>query len=307
MIRPLDLDDDAALERAYQIKVACEVGEPHEGLHRFRSSLRHLPAGDRGWCWSAGADGFALLWIGDASPDARTWIFVDPARRHRGVGQALLHEVLDAARAAGCRTVRARYADGDGDAASFADATGAAQGYVNLRGLLLMPAHPVNVAVDGFALRSWTDRTPDDLLDTMAEVREAINDAPGTPGIAPDRYTPARVRVLEETVLRRGVQTRLTAALDRAGRIVGFTELRVGPEPGALATTEDTAVLAEHRGRGLATWIKVESLRLLRADRPDVDRVVTDNAETNAAMLAVNARLGFRTVSRWLQAVLPVR
>jgi hypothetical protein len=30
-----------------------------------------------------------------------------------------------------------------------------------------------------------------------------------------------------------------------------------------------------------------------------VIRVVTDNAETNVAMLAVNAKLGFRTVTRW--------
>jgi GNAT superfamily N-acetyltransferase len=161
--------------------------------------------------------------------------------------------------------------------------------------------------VDGFALRSWTDRTPDDLLDTLVDARDAINDAPSTPGIEPDRFSPARVRELEETVARRGVQARLTVALDPADRIVGFTELRVGPEPGALATTEDTAVLADHRGRGLASWIKAESLRLLRADRPDVDRVVTDNAETNASMLAVNARLGFRTVSRWRQAILDIR
>ena len=304
MITPLGLDD-AALDRAYQIKVASEPG-PHEGLHRFSSLLRFVAAGDRQWAWRAGEDGFALLHTDESSPDARAWIFVDPARRHRGTGQELLRTVVDAAHAHGCRTVRARYADDDRDAASFAAATGAAEGWVNLRGLLLMPAATVAGSVAGFALRSWTDRTPDDLLDTLVEARDAINDAPSTPGIEPDRFTPARIRELEETLLRRGVQARLTAALDPAGRIAGFTELRVGPDPGALATTEDTAVLAGHRGRGLATWIKAESLRLLRAERPDVDRVVTDNAETNAAMLAVNARLGFRTVSRWRQAVLHI-
>jgi GNAT superfamily N-acetyltransferase len=306
MITPLELDDDAGLAWAYQIKTAGEPG-PHEGLHRFVSLLRFVPAGDRQWAWRAGENGFALVRTDESSPDARVWIFVGPDRRHRGVGQALLRTVIDTARSAGCRTLRGRFADDDRDAASFAAATGATEGWVNLRGLLNMPAAPVSGSVDGFTLRSWTDRTPDDLLDTLVDARDAINDAPSAPGIEPDRFTPARLRELEETVLRRGVQARLTVALDPADRIVGFTELRVGPEPGALATTEDTAVLADHRGRGLATWVKAESLRLLRVDRPDVDRVVTDNAETNASMLAVNARLGFRTVSRWRQGILQVR
>jgi GNAT superfamily N-acetyltransferase len=306
MITPLELDDDAELDWAYQLRTACEPG-PHEGLHRFRSLLRFQPTGDRQWAWRAGECGFALVRADESSPDARASIVVRPDRRHRGIGQALLRTAVDAVRAAGCRTLRGRYTDDDRDAASFAAAIGAAEGWVNLRGLLTLPAQTVAGTVDGFALRSWTDRTPDDLLESLADARDAINDAPSAPGLEPDRFTPARVRELEETVLRRGIQARLTVALDPAGRVAGFTELRVGPEAGALATTEDTAVLAEYRGRGLAAWIKAESLRLLRADRPDVDRVVTDNAETNAAMLAVNARLGFRTISRWRQAILEIR
>jgi len=303
MITPLVLDDDDELDWAYRLKIACEPG-PYEGLRRFSSMLRFVPTGDRQWAWRAGEDGFALVRADESSPDARVWIFVDPGRRHRGVAQSLLRTAIDAMRVAGCRTLRGRYSDEDPDATSFAAATGASEEWVNLRGLLTMPAHLLAGSVDGFAVRSWTDRTPDDLLETLADARDAINDAPSAPGLEPDRFTPARLRELEETLLRRGVQARMTVALDPADRIVGFTELRVGPEPGALATTEDTAVLAEHRGRGLATWIKAESLRLLRADRPDVDRVVTDNAETNTAMLAVNARLGFRTISRWRQAIL---
>ena len=306
MITPLALDDDAELDWAYRLKIACEPG-PYEGPRRFRSLHRFLPAGDRQWAWRAGEDGFVVVRADESSPDARVSIFVDPGRRHRGVGQSLLRTAIDAARQAGCRTLRGRYSDDDRDATSFAAATGGAEGWVNLRGLLTMPAQPVGDSVDGFALRSWNDRTPDDLLETLVDARDAINDAPSAPGLEPDRFTPARLRELEETVLRRGVQARLTVALDPAHRVAAFTELRVGPEQGALATTEDTAVLAEYRGRGLATWIKAESLRWLRAERPDVDQVVTDNAETNTAMLAVNARLGFRTISRWRQAILSIR
>jgi RimJ/RimL family protein N-acetyltransferase len=52
-------------------------------------------------------------------------------------------------------------------------------------------------------------------------------------------------------------------------------------------------VVAAHRGRGLARHIKLESLRRLAADRPDVRAVITGNDITNTPMLAVNTALGF--------------
>jgi GNAT superfamily N-acetyltransferase len=216
----------------------------------------------------------------------------------------LLDVLVERARASGCRTVRCNFTDGP--AAAFSASVGAVEGIASIRNLLTLPHRDTAVPVPGYALRSWLDRTPDDLLEDMARAWDAINDAPTTEGIEPDQYTPERVREIEESVRLRRVQSRWTVALDVAGRIVGFTEVRVGPEPGALATTEDTAVVAEHRGRGLASWIKAESLRQLHQDRPDVTQVVTANAETNAAMLAVNARLGFRAVSRWRQALLNI-
>jgi hypothetical protein len=39
--------------------------------------------------------------------------------------------------------------------------------------------------------------------------------------------------------------------------------------------------------------VKCESLRLLRLERPDVERVTTLNAESNVAMRTVNHDLGF--------------
>ena len=57
------------------------------------------------------------------------------------------------------------------------------------------------------------------------------------------------------------------------------------------------AVDHSHRGRGLARWVKAESLRLLAQDRPDVALVSTCNAEENAAIRRVNERLGFVPVA----------
>lgn len=114
---------------------------------------------------------------------------------------------------------------------------------------------------------------------------------------------PGPGREQETAVARRGVQLRVTAAVDGTGAVAGFSSLRVPAEPGSVGRTEDTAVVAAHRGQGLATSIKSEALRLLVADRPDVATVITTNDVTNTAMLAVNRRLGFVPVSIWTAAV----
>lgn len=75
-----------------------------------------------------------------------------------------------------------------------------------------------------------------------------------------------------------------------------------GDEPVALSTVTWprgtaafnglTGVLPAYRGHGLATAVKVEALRLVRAAGADAIR--TDNHARNAPMLAINERLGYR-------------
>jgi RimJ/RimL family protein N-acetyltransferase len=54
---------------------------------------------------------------------------------------------------------------------------------------------------------------------------------------------------------------------------------------------EGTGVARAHRGRGLATTAKLAQLRW--AGDAGIKRVITDNDETNAPMLAINRRLGY--------------
>ena len=54
-----------------------------------------------------------------------------------------------------------------------------------------------------------------------------------------------------------------------------------------------TAVTRHWRGKGLAKGIKAAMLELVRSRHPEVRMVVTNNANTNAAMLSINQRLGF--------------
>ncbi|WP_255221223.1 hypothetical protein [Variovorax boronicumulans] len=54
-----------------------------------------------------------------------------------------------------------------------------------------------------------------------------------------------------------------------------------------------TGVARHWRGKGLAKGVKAIMLQLVRERHPEVVMAVTQNAEVNAPMLAINRQLGF--------------
>ena len=191
---------------------------------------------------------------------------------------------------------------------AFANAVGAKSTYREVRSLLRLPLgddlrpRPV----DGYSVRSWVGAAPSELLDSFARARNAINDAPDGLDEEPEIWSAVLVRDLEAAVGRRDRDVRVTVALDARGEVVAFTELRVSRAPGAIAGTEDTAVVAEHRRCGLGRWVKLESLRRLQEDRPDVSLVTTSNAEENGAMRSLNRALGFAPVVVYTNCALEI-
>jgi GNAT superfamily N-acetyltransferase len=75
-------------------------------------------------------------------------------------------------------------------------------------------------------------------------------------------------------------------------RLASITVLAANLEK-RRAFNEYTGTLPQHRGRGLATLVKLASLRWARDQR--ITEVWTTNDETNAPMLEVNRRLGYET------------
>jgi RimJ/RimL family protein N-acetyltransferase len=57
-----------------------------------------------------------------------------------------------------------------------------------------------------------------------------------------------------------------------------------------------TGTLREYRGRGLALAVKLATTRW--AAEHGITQISTDNDETNAPMLAINRRLGYKPVGR---------
>ena len=120
-----------------------------------------------------------------------------------------------------------------------------------------------------------------------------MDDAPGSEEIGFPTASAERVRASEDSLIEREREMRLTVAIDESGEIGAFTELRIS-NGSTSAFTDDTATLAAHRGKGLARAVKLESLRRLRADHPEVEVVTTMNAEENAAMRHINESVGVR-------------
>jgi RimJ/RimL family protein N-acetyltransferase len=84
---------------------------------------------------------------------------------------------------------------------------------------------------------------------------------------------------------------------DPSGACVGGTEVTFEAWDHATVRQQNTGIDPSHRGLGLAKWVKAAMLERTRHQRPAAVRVRTDNAFSNAPMLAINDALGFKVIS----------
>ena len=285
---------DAVLARFHKIELACheelESGTPWRTREEAIAFHRHQPETHTTCHW-LGDGGVAALWVhGPTATFAE--VLVEPDRRRRGIGTALLGRVVERCRELGVEALRSDYSTAAG--AAFAARIGATEEYRIVRSLLALQTAelPEPAIPDMFRLSTWLERVPDEHLAALVRVRAAMDDAPTPAGMDYPAWTAEDVRASEESLRRRQREMRLTVAIDKNGEIGAFTELRIS-KGSTLGFTDDTGTAAEHRGKGLARAVKVESLRLLREDHPEVTAVTTRNAEENKAMRKLNESIGF--------------
>jgi mycothiol synthase len=81
-------------------------------------------------------------------------------------------------------------------------------------------------------------------------------------------------------------------------KYVGMSDVhRIDTEPGVLQQ-DDTGVIREYRGRGIATALKLKVTEF--GQRNGYRMIKTWNDSVNAAMLAVNVKLGFKRQVGWI-------
>ncbi|WP_431679546.1 GNAT family N-acetyltransferase [Kitasatospora sp. KL5] len=271
------------------------------------------PTGGRRAAWLAADDGVpvgtAFLWLSDRDERrhlAELELTVHPAERRRGAGTLLFDAAAAAARADGRRILLAVAEEG-GPGEAFLAARGLHRALVLVEARLPLAEadrHRLTALVErphpGYRLVSWEGTVPDGLLERYLAARPAMDDMPmGDTGHPAVRWDAERLRAAAEAVAARGELLHTVAVLAESdGAMVGFTELVLPGEGAGDGQHYGTGVLPGHRGRGLARWMKAESIRTALRRRPAPDGLMTDTAEENTAMQRVNEAFGYLPTRR---------
>jgi RimJ/RimL family protein N-acetyltransferase len=150
----------------------------------------------------------------------------------------------------------------------------------------------------GYALELVDGPVPQHLRDDVATFHNIMQTAPREDLDVGDRLIDADfVAELDRALIESGRRRWTALVRDPAGACVGGTEVTFDPNDPSIAFQQNTGVDPAHRGRGLAKWVKASMLKRIRNERPHVRRIRTDNAFSNAPILAINDALGYTVVS----------
>jgi GNAT superfamily N-acetyltransferase len=235
-------------------------------------------------------------------------VTVHPAVRRQGLGRALLEAGLDQARTVSRRTV---WIDGYDTEASqgFAAELGLQPAIVEANRRQVM--HDVDLAdvsqvvaaaaahATDYKLLLVTGPVPDELMEQMVVLVAAINDAPMDDlEFEDEAFSPERLRAFDAAQTAKGGRLYRVLARHRAtGVLAGHTIVAVDSEHPWHAAQLDTSVLADHRGHRLGLLLKGTMIEWLAEAEPQLLEVDTWNAASNAHMIAVNERLGYRVMA----------
>ena len=237
---------------------------------------------------------------------------VHPDHRRRGVGTALLEACVDLARSEGRTRV-----SGGGFTTTPGPTFLRSRGWttegmarIAVRRLDLHETaastwqalhDEASVRASAYELERLVGPAPEDRLEDLVAVHDAINDAPAEdPDNEPDVWTADRVRRLDAAMAARHQTTYRVLARHRAsGAWAGMSLLCVDEFDPRVAFQEDTNVVHAHRGHRLGLLMKADMLRWITDERPEVAATDTWNATDNHHMIAVNERLGCTVVAEF--------
>jgi GNAT superfamily N-acetyltransferase len=321
-IRALDVDDDAELSAAYATSKRGETaGRPDAAFptelefavwHRKADPMEkgitfaafdHAAIVGTSWLAMPLADNTDLAWL---------QVTVPPEHRRRGVGTALLDRLVEEARAAGRRRLLAEvwlpFDQRDQHPyRRFAEAHGFALANVEVRRDLPLPVPETvlgGLAADaaehhrGYELRTFSDDMPEDVVQSYCALNNMLLTQSPTGDIQyeAESLTPETYRVQQDQHRLSGRFVYTTLALDATRAAAAYSKLSVTPDEPGTVHQWGTLVHPDHRGRRLGIAVKVRSLQLVQRTHADRTRVMTCNTESNAHMVAINERLGFRPV-----------
>ena len=303
------------------LEAARSIDSPHrlsQTVTEFVAGLRYGWDGDRSLTALAKDDGGRVVAIlevilpkWDNPRLGLVWVTVDPASRRQGIGRQLFE--LGVAR---CRADERTLIGTDcydlPASRAFLEAMGLAQASVELQrrqDLLALDWDRLDREF-GEAERNATDYelvllpgvVPDELVDDILRMTEAINDAPTDDWEIDDEvFSAERLRAFEISQAAHGRRLYRVVARHRAtGELAGHTVVGLEAERPWFGWQYDTSVLRTHRGHRLGLLLKIGMLRWLRTVEPQLRTVDTWNAASNDHMIAINEMIGYRVVATGL-------
>ena len=226
---------------------------------------------------------------------------VHPDHRRRGVGRALL--------AAGLSEI----AEGDAKliewfTTSRVPASGAVSTHLGATPGLRMRVSQLELgSIDRALMQAWAalipgyrlewivDQIPAHLLEQALEAFRAINRMPLEDlDMEPWKFTEEIVRDWERTRKGRGQTYWLILAIENAtGEAAGFTDVVFDHRYPHQIHQGGTAVDPKHQGRDIGKCVKAMMVNRIIAEMPEARFIRTENAGSNAPMLAINVKMGF--------------
>jgi GNAT superfamily N-acetyltransferase len=283
------LDDVPAAARMISRAEPDRVFTPEAMLHFVRS----VPERARRRLWKADEDGelvawaaAGLNWESETEGDAYANLIVDRDRRGRGIGSALWSLLDEHLASIGARRTSAMAPDEPGSHA-FATARGFRETFrLRLSRLDLAQLPPAPPVPKGLELRPFS-AFADDPRPVWTLDNEAAKDIPLDQPFAELAYDEWLDRYWRMPML--DPECSLVLVVD--GEPASFTHVTVDRES-RRCESEMTGTARRFRGRGYAELVKRHALARARAS--GLETCVTINDETNAPMLRVNERIGYR-------------
>ncbi len=234
-----------------------------------------------------------------------------PTHRGQGVGDALMEQVVRAARDEGRELVLVQgYLPADADDAHpvrrFAARHDFRLANTEVRRVLRLPVAEETIQgwIDdaaqhhaGYDIETYVDVVPDHLLPSLVDLfNQLAVDAPtGEIDFEAGVMTP---QIYLEQMQRRTASGRKvyeTVAV-KDGQVVAQSTLSAPPPGQELPHLNQwgTYVHRDHRGHRLGLAVKAENLRVVQRAHPDRTLISTTNSPANAPMVAINELMGFR-------------
>jgi GNAT superfamily N-acetyltransferase len=240
-----------------------------------------------------------------APDEAWGWIAVLPDERRQGIGAALWDRIAAHAREIDRSSMTVWVTSGDEASLAFARARGFEQiGIVRESSLDLREDRGAPAPLpDGVRITTLSELLEIDGIDrAMWEVElEAIPDTPGPQTIEAPPFEEWR-RAHFEHILERPQHATVALAGDR---VIGFAAIAPRGRGGTVAQNRGTSVCRDWRRRGVARAIKQAQIANARA--AGIERLITQNDDSNIPMRTLNEQLGYRPMppKLWMKGPLP--